>query len=190
MKQILRISYLSVSVLFIWYLALPSLQFPEPPQDAVRSLEPADSETDERRAYFTNYTREEINEHYQQQYKLRIMGHELSSYVLIYPPEDAYEIIRDQTRSTHLREIVYPFRESLYINEFVAKDAKDDIWYKGVHYDQKITVKIKQSSPNLRVTLGLGILIGVWLVVSEIGETTKYLFSVLKKLNWPFFWLK
>ena len=173
---------------FLYYLAQPSLSFPEPPRDAVRSLEPADSETEERRAYFTNYTREEINDNYQDQYTLQVLGIEMPSYILTYPPEDAYGLIRDQTRSTHLREIVYPFRESLFVNEFVAKEAKDDIWYKGEHFDQKITVKIKTSDRVSRLAIGLVTCIVLWFLVVELVKTLGRLLIALRSLKWPFFW--
>ncbi len=188
MKKVFSFVYAILCFIFVAYLSLPSLPFPEPPSDSVRSVEPADSETEERRAYFTNYTREQINTHYQQQYKLKIWGIEVPSYILVYPPEDAYVLIRDQTRSTHLREIVYPFRESLFINEFVAKEAKDDIWYKGVHFDQKVTVKIKSSLVVSRIVVGILTMSSLLLLFHQLDMTRKSLFSVLKKLKWPIFW--
>jgi len=54
-------------IVFTLYLSLPQLEFPQPPQDALQSNEPADTETILRRAYFTNYTREEVLKHYQRQ---------------------------------------------------------------------------------------------------------------------------
>lgn len=189
MKKIIGLSVSILGVLFIIYLLLPSPDFPEPPIDSVQSMEPADTETPLRRAYFTNYTREEVHEHYRGQFVISFMGIEIPTYTLIYPPEEAYGIIRDQTRSTHLKEIVYPMRESFYINEFVPKEEKDDIWYDGVHYNQKITVRIVQSSPLVRSALALGVFVILFVVVVEWLDAFGDLWKALKKLKWPFFWM-
>lgn len=137
------------------YLFLPSPKFPNPPPDSVQSKEKADIESPFRRAYFTNYTREEVIAHYKNQFRYHYFTLELN-----YPPEDAQTLIRDQTRSVYLEELVHPFRESIYINGFIARVPKDDIWYKGVHYQEKITIKYVPSSLVLRLfvtalTLGL-----------------------------------
>lgn len=133
-----------IFVLFglLGYLLLPSSSFPKPPPDAVQSLEDADIETPLRRAYFTNYNRQEVLAHYQKQFR---------GYRLNYPPEDAQVLIRDQARSSYLEEILHPFRESVFINGFIPKEAKDDIWYKGRHFEQKITVRYAPSSLLVRI---------------------------------------
>lgn len=122
------------------YLSFPSPKFPTQLPDSVQSLEEADTESAFRRAYFTNLTREEVMNHYQNQMRY-ILGIPLPAYRLNYPPEEAYSFIRDQTRSTFLEEIANPLREYLYVNGFKPKVAKDEIWYKGKRYEQKITVR-------------------------------------------------
>lgn len=148
-----------------FYLVLPIDGFPVQPSDSVQSLEGADTETVWRRGYFTNYTREEVREHYRRQ-----IGW---SFVLNYPPEDATSIIRDQTRSTGLEEIVQPFRESLFINYFEPKKPKDAVSYQGVHYLQKITVKYSPTNFFVRLIVvftGLGLL---FLILKETGSEIK-----------------
>ena len=137
MKKSLRIIIVLIfSVLFI-YTLIPNPKFPNPPEGALQSKEPGDSEDlSIRRAYFTNLTREEVMKHYQNEFK---------GYRLNYPPEEAATIIRDQTRSTFLEEIVHPFRESFYVNGFEPKNAKDAIEIEGLPWRQKITVKYVQS---------------------------------------------
>lgn len=116
-----------------------SPEFPVPPPDAVQSMEPADSETSLRRAYFTNYTREQVIEHYKAHFDRKVM------FNLNYPPEDAQTLIRDQTRSWYLEELVHPMRESLFINGFIPQQEKDDIWYKGKHFEEKVTIRYVPS---------------------------------------------
>lgn len=141
MKKILIFAYSLFSVALIYYLALPNKEFPSPPPDSRQSEEPGDSEAlNIRRAYFTDFNRQEVIDYYKEQFAY------LPVLRLNYPPEEAQTLIRDQTRSTFLEEIVHPLRESVYINGFKPTEAKDEIWYKGVHYEQKITVRY-QTSP-------------------------------------------
>lgn len=142
MKKGLRIIIVLIfSALFI-YTLFPNPKFPNPPTDALQSKEPGDSEDlSVRRAYFTNLTREEVMRYYQNEFK---------GYRLNYPPEEAATIIRDQTRSTFLEEIVHPFRESFYVNGFEPKNAKDAIEIEGLPWRQKITVKYVPSNIFLR----------------------------------------
>lgn len=159
---------------FVLYLLLPTPPFPVQPPDSVQSLEDADTEAPLRRAYFTNFTREQVLEHYQRQLEKSIFfGIQLPTYKLNYPPEDAQQLIRDQTRSVFLEEIAHPFRESLFVNGFQPKVAKDDIWYKGVHYERKITVRYVPASPLVRVPLVFFSLIILLFVLRELPDAVK-----------------
>ena len=141
-----------------FYLLLPSPRFPEPPSGALRSGEPGDMESIYRRAYFTNYSRSEILNYYQRQFQLP------GQFLLNYPPEEAFALIRDQTKSSWLQEIVHPWRESLLINGFYPTLPTEQINIDGVHYLSKITLRYLPSHPAARLTvLGLAILAGWWL---------------------------
>jgi hypothetical protein len=161
MKKVVKLLLISFFPLLFIYTLLPNPKFPNPPSDALQSKEPGDSENlSIRRAYFTNFTREEVMKHYQNEFK---------GFRLNYPPEEAATIIRDQTRSTFLEEIVHPFRESFFVNGFEPKDAKDAIEIVGLPWRQKITVKYFPSNLILRsfviVLTGLVslLLFNVWL---------------------------
>lgn len=54
-----------------------------------------------------------------------------------------------------MEEIVHPFRESIYINGFEPKNAKDDVWYKGVDYRQKIIIKHNPTSVLIRIPMAV-----------------------------------
>lgn len=169
-------------MIFSAYLVLPSPNFPEPPVDAILSVEPADSEDlSIKRAYFTNLSRDEVQEHYRKQFSL---GQNLNflTLKLTYPPEEAYTLIRDQTRSTHLVEFVIPFRESFFVNEFMPKDAKDDIWINEMHFNQKITVKIYDSRPFVRVLIGIAAFIMIFILFLEWVSGFKELWLQMKNL--------
>lgn len=164
MRRIFLILYIVVSVGFVGYLLLPTPAYPEPPANAVRSTEMADIESELRRAYFTNLDREQVIAFYKNQFD------DLPTLRLNYPPEDSQTLIRDQTRSTFLEELVHPFRESVYINGFEPKVAKDDIWYKGQHFRQKIIIKYEPGNLVLRLAIAVPTIIMVYLVLANWGK--------------------
>ena len=153
MKKLLVILFFISSVLLFVYVNLPNPEFPEPPTDSLRSKDPADSETSLRRAYFTNLTREEVINHYKKEFN---KGFNIYTPRLNYPPEESQTIIRDQTMSTFLEEIVHPLRESIYINGFEPKLKKDTIIIEGRNWRQKIIIRYVPSSIWIRfLVLGL-----------------------------------
>jgi hypothetical protein len=174
MKYIFLVIYIIVGIGFLWYLLRPSPGFPPPPHDAVQSMEEADTETSYRRAYFTDYTRDDVMRYYTSMYGDYFIR-------LNYPPEDAQTLIRDQTRSTFLEEITLPFRDSFYINGFEPKDPKDDIWYKGRHFRQKIIVRYVQTSSKLRVLMGLGVFLFGFLIYWQLIALLSDTLLVLRK---------
>jgi hypothetical protein len=152
MKNI--ISFKSAFILFgiflLIYLSFPNLSFPPPLPGAYQSGEPADVETPLRRGYYTDLTRQEVMDWYNKQFKWGI--------VLNYPPEDAQTVIRDQTKSTFLQEIVHPFRESIYINGFEPLTPEYRITINGKHYRQKVIVRFVESSAWVRLAVGVATL--------------------------------
>ncbi len=172
MKKIVLVLYLVLGLAFLGYLLVPPHDFPNPPLDSVQSNEFADKETPLRRAYFTNLTRGEVINYYKSQF-----GY-LPSLRLNYPPEESQTLIRDQTRSTFLEELVHPFRESLYINGFEPKEDKDKINIAGVPWRQKIIIKYVPSSAILRIVVAIPTIIMIFAVgrewVYEVGNIRKW----------------
>ena len=156
--------FILFSVLLLTYVLLPSPSFPNPPPGSRQSEEDGDNETLLRRAYFTDFTRQEVLDFYQKQFR---------GYRLNYPPEESQTLIRDQTRSTFLEEIVHPFRESIFVNGFEPKVAKDEIWYKGVHYRQKIIIKYIPSNIFVRLSISILTILTIWILVKEIVAVIK-----------------
>jgi hypothetical protein len=151
-NKVLKIIFLVFCAVSLFYLLLPNFDFPEPPPDSLQSQEPADTETPLRRAYFTNYTREEVMNWYKKELSYsNFLEISLPTYRLNYPPEDSQTIIRDQTRTTFLEEVVHPFRESVFINGFEPKDPKDTILIGGRNWRQKIIIRFVPSSFVVRI---------------------------------------
>jgi len=183
MKLLFFLVYALLSVAFLAYLAVPTLDFPEPPDEALQSTEPADMETPSRRGYFVNLTRSEVLDHYQSEFVVKLFGIEIPSYRLNHPPEDAFDLVRDQTRSTYLEEIVYPMRESLFVNGFEPKADKDMILIGEKYYDQKITIRQSSSSVFVRLSVGVAVVLMGYLVIRvTIGEISRLFGSVRSKI--------
>ena len=171
MKIAIRAAYLLFSLVLLFYLSLPSPQFPKPLADVYVSGEPADIETPLRRGYYTDYTRDDVLAHYQDQFKnSSFLGIPLPTYRLNYPPEEAQTLIRDQARSTFLEEIVHPLRESIYVNGFEPKLAKDAIRIGEKDFRQKVIVRYVPSSLSLRVLIGVTSLGFIYLISTSLYQ--------------------
>ncbi len=152
LNKFLKVLFVLFCVVMLVYLALPNFSFPKPPPDSLQSAEPADSETPLRRAYFTNFSRAEVIDWYRAQMgQSSLLAIKLPTLLLNYPPEDAQTIIRDQTRSTYLQEVVHPFREGVYINGFEPTNAKDAIFIGGRPWKQKIIIRFIPSPMWIRI---------------------------------------
>jgi hypothetical protein len=157
LKFVLLVCICSIGI----YLLLPSPGFPTPPPNVLLSNEPADTESVYRRAYYTDLSRQEIMDHYTSQF-----SHPLQFKINL-PPEDAAMVIRDQTRSSYLEEIIHPWKESLYVNGFVPVLPADTIERNGKIYANKITVKLVPSHAISRLTVLGMTAVCVYLIFKE-----------------------
>ena len=170
--------------MIFFYVALPNFNFPTQPPGAVQSKEPADTETPLRRAYFTDYTRAQVIDWYLTQFKHSTFHNiALPTELLNYPPENSATIIRDQTRSTFLQEIVHPFRENVFINGYEpsSTDYENRIVINGVHYRQKIIIRYVPSSLVLRLLITLLTLASIPVVYSAFVPEFSFLKKLLKR---------
>lgn len=173
MRNILKYLYFFFSFLFVVYVSSSIPDFPPPGRDFLQSNEPADTETPLRRAYFTNLTRDEVINHYNQVYQNKVLWFTLPNIRLNYPPEEAQTLIRDQTRSTYLEELVHPMRSSLYINGFDPKEEKDKIIINGQNWRQKVIVRYVPSPAPVRIII-------VFIVIAVIPLLTNMLIRLIK----------
>ena len=163
MGKVFKITFFLVSVLLFVYVVPPSSEFPSQLPNSVQSFEPADVETPLRRGYYTNLTRQEVIAHYEKEFNKGFFY----SPKLNYPPEEAQSIIRDQTKSTFLEELVHPLRESLYINGFESKKTIYQLVIDDVTWDQKIIVRYVPSSVFVRILILSLIVVSSYLLVRE-----------------------
>lgn len=163
-NKILNIIFFVFCVILLVYVSFPPPEFPTPPEAALQSNEPGDMESSLRRAYYTNLTRQEVIAHYESQFNQMNFVPTLR---LNYPPEEAQVVIRDQTKSTYLEELVHPMRESLYISGFEAKNTIYELNSGGELWEQKITVKYVPSSIYWRILVVVLTLASIYLLVRQ-----------------------
>lgn len=174
MKSVVKKVYKLFSIIFLLYLLLPNFTFPKPPPDSLKSEEPGDIETPLRRAYYTNLSREEVLNHYKENFsKSLFLNIHVPTYRLNYPPEESQTLVRDQTRSTFLEEIVHPFRESIFVNGFKPTLARNLIEIDGVSWKQKITVKLISSNFIYRIIIGTFSVTFLYLILFELTSSLK-----------------
>ena len=176
LKKVINTLFVFICLVFLAYLALPNYEFPKPPPDSLQSQEPADTETPLRRAYFTNFTREQVLNWYENQMRhSTFLGIPMPTYLLNYPPEDSQTIIRDQTRSTFLEEIVHPLRESIYVNGYQprADNQQNAINIGGRSWRQKIIIRFVPSSIFVRFGVFAGIIALVIILFNSWQITIK-----------------
>lgn len=167
--------FLIFSILFLAYVSLPIPPYPSNPPDSLQSEERGDTEDfKNRRAYFTDLTRAEVLSYHQKELSYTAWNGikiPLPTYRLNYPPEDAFIFIKDQTRSVFLEEVVHPFRESFFVNGFVAQVAKDAIIIEGREFQQKISIRYYRSELWVRIGIALTSLALLFVLMREWQRT-------------------
>ncbi len=164
MKIILRLFFAGVIAASAVYLVLPSPGFPPPPAGSLVSNEPADTETIYRQAYYSNLSRSEVMKYYADIFRSPFQ------FVLNHPPEDAGTLIRDQTRSSFLEEIVHPGKEVLYVNGYTPTKPEDKIVRNGQTYTSKIVIHLVPSTIATRLTVLLLTAIAIFLLWKEYSD--------------------
>ena len=159
MNKPAKIIFVILGILLLTYLWLPEPPFPTGLWDFKQSAQPADQETDLRRGYYTNLTREQLMSHYSKEFDWGVR--------LNYPPEESQTLIRDQTKSSFLEEVAHPMRESLFISGYMPKSDQEILAVDGVHYDAKVIVKYVGSNLFLRLLVGILAIVGAWFLINE-----------------------
>ncbi len=150
----MKLRFLFITAIFILgvlYLILPTPAFPDL-RNSGRSDEEGDTwQHPDQKGYYSNLTRAEVLADIESQSILTFFGRRIYPYRLNYPPEDARTLVRDQLNSNYLEEIVYPLRNSIFVNGWEPKkDPRNanvppeqipDISLHGVPYEAKITLR-------------------------------------------------
>ncbi|OGM17876.1 hypothetical protein A2V61_02785 [Candidatus Woesebacteria bacterium RBG_19FT_COMBO_47_8] len=175
LKNIFKIALGLLSASLLLYMLLPRpdgiSDFPALPDSLKSTLEGDTIQAPEVSAYFSNNYRDFVISYYQESYKADTKF-PFEPLRLNYPPEFAFTAIKDQTQSTYLEEMVYPLRDSLFINglEPVEKDGTPRylgagrIEVDGQFRDTKVTLRFYPSSLGSRIAVWGGINLAVALL--------------------------
>ncbi|KKS94372.1 MAG: hypothetical protein UW68_C0002G0005 [Candidatus Collierbacteria bacterium GW2011_GWB1_44_6] len=150
----MKTKYLPLLLVFLIgavYLSLPTPTLPDL-RDSARSDEEGDTwQNPDQKGFYSDLTRSEVLSDIQSKSQIKFLGLTLPTYRLNYPPEDAFTLVRDQTKSNYLEEIVYPMRNSTFVNGWepekapqnanLTPDEIPDISLHGVAYQAKITLR-------------------------------------------------
>ena len=96
---------------------------------------------------------------------------------LNHPPEYSWTVIKKHTDSTYLEELVYPLRDSLYVNglEFFYHDGTPKFWgstkfdVDGQSFFTKTTLRFYPSKSIVRILVWFGIVTSIYLI-SKLGR--------------------
>ena len=127
-------------------------------------------------AYFSNNFRNFVVNYYLSDYQKKVWF-PFTPLKLNHPPEFAWNAIKKHTDATYLEELVYPLRDSLYINGFepfyedgtpkfwgaFKLDGGDNLWY------TKTTLRFYPSSIAVRILVWIGISAAIYFLY-KIGR--------------------
>lgn len=195
MKKIGLLFVLLLYLSGLAYLALPDPKVLSLP-DSLRSTEPGDTwQHPDQSAYYTDLTREEVINFYQDSFALKIGTITIPSYRLNYPPEEASTYVREQLLTYYLEEITHPLRESLFVSgwnprlspisnyRFDVEKARWEIIIDGYEYQSKVTLKPYFSPPWIRFLIWTTIFPLTFLVLTQFSNSTKQLYHSLFTKN-------
>lgn len=122
-------------------------------------------------AYFSNNYRDTVVPFYLSEY-WDISNLPFPPMKLNHPPEFSWNTIRKHTDSTYLEELIYPLRDSLYINGFEPfnPDGSDKFWGSGKFLAEnqewftKTTIRFYSSSFFVRLVVWFGISVSILLL--------------------------
>lgn len=151
-------------------------QFPALPSSAKSTLAGDTVQIPEVAAYFSDNYREFVIPFYSKAYQ-QFTKFPFAPIRLNYPPEFSWTAIKRHTDSTYLEELVYPLRDSLFVNGFEAfyQDDTPKFWgatkfeQEGRMWDTKATLRFYPSSILARLIVWFGIILSV-LWIYKLGK--------------------
>ncbi len=167
--------FLIFCVVFLIYMVLPGPDsindFPALPDSTKSTLEGDTIQVPNVAGYFSNNYRSFVIPFYKDSFQKK--GYFFFPPLrLNYPPEHAFTAIKDQTHSTYLEELYYPFRESLFVNGLEPYYEDGTPRYKGgspfevetAQFQTKVTLRYYPSTLLSRLLTWFGICISIFML--------------------------
>lgn len=143
-------------------------QFSPLPDSAKSTLEGDTIQIPNVAGYFSNQFRDFVVPFYVKDYQ-KISHFPFPPIRLNHPPEYSWEVIKKHTETTYLEELVYPLRDSLYVNGYeILRPDGTSVFYAvprleeaGVSWPTKTTLRLYTSNILVRLIVWVGILISM-----------------------------
>lgn len=173
--RFLKIFFYIFSVLLLLYMLWPGpskiSDFMMLPDSVKSKLEGDTIQIPNVSAYFSDNFREFVVPFYYSIFKQK-NNFPFGPLRLNHPPEYSWTVIKVNTDSTYLEELVYPLRDSLYVNGFEPyySDGTPKFWgsikfdVEGQSFFTKTTLRFYPSSAVVRILVWLGIVSSICLL--------------------------
>ncbi len=167
--------FISFSVLLLVYMLWPGptsiSQFYPLPNSAKSTLSGDTVQIPNVSAYFSNLFRNFVVPFYSKNYQ-QAFHFPFPPLEITHPPEYSWVVIKNPTDTTFLQELVYPLRNSLYINglEMFRPDGTPIFWgapelkENGIIWYTKTTLRFYTSNILTRIIVWMGIVSAILLI--------------------------
>ena len=175
MKKALNALLVLLAIIFLLYLLAPGPRLIgdfNPLPVSFKSTYPGDTwQVENISAYYSDNYRDTAITFYGKLYSEQTFL-PIKPIRLNYPPEFAYVAIKVQTQSTYLEELVYPMRDSLFVNGLEPFEKSGEPRYEGafpfiegnVEYLTKVTLRYYTSPVWARLVLWAGVVVSIYLL--------------------------
>lgn len=175
MKKALNALLVLLAIIFLLYLLVPGPRsiddFGPLPDSSKSNLSGDTVQVPNVSAYFSDNFRDAAITVYGKSYSEQTFL-PIKPIRLNYPPEFAYVAIKDQTQSTYLEELVFPMRESLFINGLEPFEKSGEPRYEGafpfivgdIEYLTKVTLRYYPSPVWARLVIWAGVVVSIYLL--------------------------
>lgn len=176
--------YIAFSVLFLIYMIWPSpsriSDFNALPDSAKSTLEGDTIQIPNVSAYFSDNFRENVVPFYRSNY-INKSFFILPPITINHPPEYSWIAIKRHTDSTYIEELVYPLRDSLYVNGFEPfySDGTEKFWGStkfeegGRLWFTKTTLRYYPSNVFIRIIVWAGVVCSICILYKTGKEIIK-----------------
>ncbi len=172
--------FISFAILLLIYMVWPGpskiSNFKPLPSSDKSTLEGDTIQIPNVAAYFSDNYRKYVVDYYQKNYQQN-SHFPFPPMRLNHPPEYSWNVIKKHTDSTYLEELVYPLRDSLYVNglEVFYEDGTPKFWGStkfeigANNWYTKTTLRFYPSKTTVRIFVWIGIISSVYLL-AKMGK--------------------
>lgn len=176
----MKISFIIFSTLLFIYMIWPGSNsisnIPPLPDSDKSTLEGDTIQISNVSAYFSNNFREFVIPYYSDSYQ-RLSKFPFPPLRLNHPPQYSWIAIKKHTDSTYIEELVYPLRDSLYVNGLEPfYENEDPKWWGATKFEignnvyfTKVTLRFYPSSVWVKLVVWIGIVVSI-IMLHSLGK--------------------